>query len=206
MAQASLLEQPVVVHTAPAIDLNEEQFYKFCQANPDLQIERTAERDILIMAPEAGSSGRAGTKLVALFELWAERDGRGQVFGPSTGFILPNGAMRSPDLAWVKTDRLDKLTDEQWQRFLPLCPDFVLELRSPSDSVHRLQDKMQEYCRTGAELGWLLDPASKRVYIYRSEGEVEVLENPSTVSSGPLLRNFVLELRPIWAAIERKKS
>jgi Uma2 family endonuclease len=202
---ASLLEQePLVVHTRPAIDLDEEDFFKFCQINRDLQIERTAEGDIIIMAPEAASSAFGGTTLVLTFGPWAEKDGTGRVVGPSAGFNLPNGATRSPDVAWVRKERLHALTDEQWHRFLPLCPDFVLELRSPSDVMRRLEVKMEEYCRNGAQLGWLLDPVRKRVLIYRPGVPVEVLDNPKSVSGEPVLRGFVLHLAPIWAAIECK--
>src|SRR5436305_8396922 len=175
MANGALLEQPVVIHTRPAIDMDDEQFFQFCQLNRDLQIERTAEGDIIIMAPEAGSSGRGSSKLVAMFEQWSEGDGTGQVFGSSTGFKLPNGATRSPDVAWVLNERIEALTEEEWQKFLPLCPDFVLELRSPSDALPLLQKNMEEYRENGAQLGWLLDPGSKRVHIYRPGLAVEVL-------------------------------
>jgi Uma2 family endonuclease len=171
-----------------------------------LQIERTAEGDILIMAPEAGSTGRASSKLNTLFDQWSERDGAGQVFGSSTGFKLPNGATRSPDVAWVRNERIDSLTDEQWQKFLPLCPDFVLELRSPSDSMRALQMKMEEYRENGAQLGWLLDPVGKQVHVYRRGAPTEVLNDPASVSGEPLLRGFVLEVPQIWAVMERKKS
>jgi len=208
MAQhASLMEQePLVVHTRPVIDMDEKQFFQFCQLNRDLQIERTSEGDILIMAPEAGSSGRGSSKLNAVFEQWAERDGAGQVFGSSTGFTLPNGAMRSADVAWVRNERLDALTEEEWQKFLPLCPDFVLELRSPSDAMGSLQKKMEEYRENGAQLGWLLDPVSKRVHVYRPGAAVEVLDNPATVAGEPVLRGFVLDVLQIWAVMERKKK
>ena len=208
MAQhASLIEQePLVVHTRPVIDMDEKQFFQFCQLNRDLQIERTSEGDILIMAPEAGSSGRGSSKLNAVFEQWAERDGAGQVFGSSTGFTLPNGAMRFPDVAWVRNERLDALTEEEWQKFLPLCPDFVLELRSPSDGMGALQKKMEEYRENGAQLGWLLDPVSKRVHVYRPGAAVEVLDNPASVAGEPVLRGFVLDVLQIWAVMERKKK
>ena len=205
MAHASLLEQPLVVHTRPVLEMDDEQFFQFCQLNRDLQIERTADGDITIMAPEAGSSGRGSSKLNALFNQWAERDGTGQVFGSSTGFNLPNGATRSPDVAWVRNERLEKLTDEQWQKFLPLCPDFVLELRSPSDAMRPLREKMEEYRENGAQLGWLLDPLNKQVHVYRLGAAVDILENPATVSGEPLLRGFVLDVLQIWAAMERKK-
>ena len=206
MAYAPLLEEPVVVHTRPAIEMDDEQFFQFCQLNRDLQIERSAEGDILIMTPEGGSSGRGSTRIVALFDRWAERDGSGEVFGSSTGFILPNGATRSPDVSWVSNGRLEALTDKEWHQFLPLCPDFVLELRSPSDSMRRLRQKMEEYRDNGAQLGWLLDPAAKRVEVYRPGAAVEILENSAALSGEPLLRGFVLEVPQIWAAMERKKG
>ena len=198
-------QEPLIVHTRPVIDMDDEQFFQFCQLNRDLRIERTAEGDIIIMAPEAGSSGRGDSELVFQFEQWARRDGTGQVFGSSTGFNLPNGATRSPDVAWVRNERLDALTDEQWHKFLPLCPDFVPELRSPSDSVRVLQDKMEEYRENGARLGWLLDPVGKQVHVYRPSAAVVVLEKPGPVSGEPLLRGFVLDVPQIWAVMERKR-
>jgi len=195
----------MVVHTGEVIQLDDDKLFRFCQINRDLQIERTSDGDIIIMAPEGGSSGHGSGKLTQIFGIWAECDGRGEVFGSSTGFTLPNHAMRSPDVAWVRNERLDPLTDEEWQKFLPLCPDFVLELRSPSDSLRNLQRKMEEYCANGAELGWLLDPINKSVHIYRPDAATEILENPATVSGEPLLRGFVLDLQKIWAAMERKK-
>jgi len=205
--QASFLEQePLVVHTRPVINMDDEQFFRFCQLNRDLQLERTSEGDIIIRAPEAGSSGLGSSKLTVAFGVWAERDGTGQIFGSSTGFKLPNGATRSPDVAWVRNERLDALTDEEWQKFLPLCPDFVLELRSPSDGMRALQAKMEEYRENGAALGWLLDPVSKRVHIYRPGAAVEGLDAPSSLSGEPLLRGFVLNVLQIWAAIEHKKA
>lgn len=206
MAQVPSIEpERMVVHTSPAIQMDDEELFVFCQINRDLQIERTADGDVIIMAPEGGTSGKGGSKLNAAFENWAERDGSGEVFGSSTGFILPNHAMRSPDVAWIRNERLDALTDEEWKKFLPLCPDFVLELRSPSDPLRRLQRKMEEYCQNGAQLGWLLDPVSKSVHIYRPDAAPEILENPQTVSGEPLLRNFLLDLPKIWAAMERRK-
>ena len=114
--------------------------------------------------------------------------------------------MRSPDVAWVRNERLDALTEEEWQKFLPLCPDFVLELRSPSDSLRALQKKMEEYRENGAQLGWLLDPWGKHVHVYRPGAAVEVLDNPATVAGEPLLRGFVLDVLQIWAVMERKKK
>ncbi len=206
MAQhASLVEQePLVVHTRPVINMDDEQFFQFCQLNRDLQIERTAEGDIIIMAPEAGSSGLGSSELTLAFGNWAHGAGTGHIFGSSTGFKLPNGATRSPDVAWVRNERIEALTDEEWQKFLPLCPDFVLELRSPSDPMRTLHKKMEEYRDNGAQLGWLLDPVSKGVHVYRPGGAVEVLDNPTSVPGDPVLRGFVLNVQQIWAAMERK--
>jgi Uma2 family endonuclease len=170
-----------------------------------LQIERNEDGDIIITAPEGGSSAFGSGKLTTIVGVWAERDGTGRIFGSSGGFILPNHAMRSPDVAWVRNKRLDALTDEEWNKFLPLCPDFVLELRSPSDSLRTLQRKMEEYCQNGAQLGWLLDPVSKKIHVCRPDAAPQILENPATVSGEPLLRGFILDLQEIWAAIERKK-
>ena len=205
--QASLTEQePLVVQTRPVIDMDDEQFFQFCRINRDLQIERTAEGEIIIITPEGGSSGLGSGELTMIFGIWAKRDGTGKVFGSSTGFKLPNGATRSPDVSWVRNERLKALTDEQWQRFLPLCPDFVLELRSPSDALRRLQTRMEEYRRNGAQLGWLLDPIARRVHVYRPGPAVEILDDPLTLTGDPLLRGFMLEPPQIWAAMERKKE
>lgn len=204
---AAVIEQePLVVHTRPVIDMDDEQFFQFCQLNRDLQIERTADGDIMIMAPEAGSSGSGSSELTISLGVWARVDGTGRVFGPSTGFKLPNGATRSPDVAWVRTERLDRLTDEEWHKFLPLCPDFVLELRSPSDALRTLQKKMEEYRENGAQLGWLLDPETQRVHVYRPGLTVEILDQPVSVSGEPLLRGFMLDVPKIWAAMLRKRT
>ena len=189
-----------------AIDMDDEQFFQFCQLSRELQIERSADGDILIAPLEGGSNGLGSAKLTTSFAVWEERDGTGKVFGSSTGFILPNGAVRAPDVAWVRNERLEALTDKEWHRFLPLCPDFVLELRSPSDSVRRLRKKMEEYRDNGAQLGWLLDPAGKRVEVYQPGAKVEIMENPMALSGEPLLKGFVLDVPQIWAAMERRKA
>jgi Uma2 family endonuclease len=204
--QASVIEpERMVVHTGEVIQMDDEQLFQFCQINRDLQIERNADGDIIIMAPEGGSSAHGSGILTTVFGIWSRSDGTGRIFGSSGGFILPNHAMRSPDVAWIRNERLDALTDKEWKKFLPLCPDFVLELRSPSDSLRALQRKMEEYCQNGAQLAWLLDPEAKSVHIYRPDAAPQILENPITVSGEPLLSGFVLDLEEIWAAMERKK-
>ena len=190
-----------VVHPTRATTMDDDEFFDFCQANGELRIERTAEGDISIMAPEGGSSGRGNAKLARILDTWAEQDGTGQVFGSSAGFTLPNKAMRAPDVAWVRNERLKAITDEQWQKFLPLCPDFVLELRSPSDSMRTLRAKMEEYIANGAQLGWLIDPDRRQVHIYRPGHTPEILNDPQQVSGEPVLPGFVLDVPMFWQAM-----
>jgi Uma2 family endonuclease len=178
--------------------LIESQFYEFCRANRDLRIERTAEGDCEIMAPTGGETGWRNSRLITLLSVWADREGSGVVFDSSTGFVLPNGAIRSPDVSWVKRARLAGLTPEQRQRFLPLCPDFVIELCSPSDNLTILQDKMQEYMHNGACLGWLIEPEARQVYIFRPKQAVSRLDNPQSVNGDEKLPGFELELRKVW--------
>jgi Uma2 family endonuclease len=191
--------EPFVLRFGPVLrKLNEEDFLEFCQANRDWRIERTSDGDIVIMPPTGGDAGRRNFSLTGEFYAWVKQDGTGVGFDSSTGFALPNGARRSPDLAWVKLSRWEALTDQERKEFPPLCPDFVVELRSESDSLTGLQQKMEEYLDSGARLGWLIDPAEKRVYIYRPHIQVECLEEPATVSGEPLLAGFVLETHLLW--------
>ena len=191
---------PLVLFTRPAIDMTDDQFFEFCQINRGLRIERTAEGDLIIMTPAGGETSWRNSELVTALNVWAKRDGTGIVFDSSGGFILPNGATRSPDVAWVKRERLAVLTSEQKKKFLPLCPDFALELRSPTDRLQAVKDKMQEYIENGLKLGWLIDPEVKEVYVYTPDGQVELLENPSLLSGEPVLPRFVLNLEDIWTA------
>lgn len=187
-----------LLHLRPVIDLSDDQLFELCQINQELWIERTAERDLVIMAPEGWESGNRSMTLGTLLTQWAWQDGTGVTSGSSAGFILPNGAMRAPDAAWVLRSRLASLTTEQKQKFLPLCPDFVVEIRSPSDRLSTVQAKMQEYLDNGARLGWLIDSANRVMYVYRPNQPVEPLENPTTISGEPVLPGFVLDLQRIW--------
>lgn len=191
---------PVVLHLSPAVEMTDEEFFRFCQLNRDLRIERTAEGDLIIMPPAGGEASSGNARLTTQVSLWAKRDGSGVVFDSSGGFNLPNGATRSPDVAWVKRSRLAKLTAKQKRRFLPLCPDFVLELRSPSDRLVTVKQKMQEYLANGAQLGWLIDAPNRRVYVYRPGAPVKQLDNPAEISGAPVLPGFVLSLDEIWEA------
>ena len=196
----------MLVHTSPGLQMDDRDFFRFCQANRDLRIERNVKGDLIILPPVTGGSGHANAELTADFVAWARRDKTGKIFDSSSGFVLPNGAMRSPDVAWVRQDRLEALDYDPSEEFVPLCPDFVLELRSPSDSMRVLKAKMQEYMYNGARLGWLLDPIEKDVHVYRLGREPQVLRDPKSISGNPVLKGFVLKLEPIWAATRLKRK
>lgn len=189
---------PLVLRLRPVIELTADQFLELSSLNSDLRLERTAEGNLEIMVPTGGETGNSNIELAAQIQLWARQDSTGAAFDSSTGFVLPNGAIRAPDASWVRRERLQVLSAEQKRKLLPLCPDFVIELRSPSDGLSTIQTKMQEYTENGARLGWLLDPESKGVHVYRPGEHPRVLENPNTLSGEPVLPGFVLDLRPIW--------
>jgi Uma2 family endonuclease len=192
-------DEALVIRFGPVLkNMSEDEFFELCMRNPDLNLELSSEGDLIIVPPTGGKTGIRNFKLTGSLGLWAEKDGTGVGFDSSTLFSLPNGAKRSPDAAWVKKERWEALTEKEQERFSPLCPDFVVELRSPSDSVKRLQKKMEEYIANGAQLGWLIDPFEKKVYVYRPRAEVEVLEDPETLSGEPLLRGFALDARALW--------
>lgn len=188
----------MVLHWPPSLHLVNEQFFDFCQSNKELRIERTAQGDYEIMAPTGGETGWRNSRLTTLLSIWAEQEGSGVVFDSSTGFILPNGAIRSPDVSWVKKSRLAVLTAEQKQRFLPLCPDLVIELRSPSDSLKALQDKMQEFIENGVGLGWLIDPEARQVYVFRPNQDISSLDGPEFLSADAELQGLKLDMKKIW--------
>lgn len=191
--------RPLLLFLGPLRDkMTDDEFFEFCQANRNLRIERTSEGDLIVMSPAGGRSGNRNIKLSARLANWAEADGTGEAFDSSTGFILPNGAERAPDAAWVSKTRWDRLTAQEQEGFPPLCPDFVVELRSPSDDLKRLQAKMEEYLANGAQLGWLIDPLEKTVHIYRPGEAVRRLDDPESVSGEPVLRGFVLRLGQVW--------
>lgn len=180
------------------IQLSDEQFFQLCQVNENLRFERTATGDLIIMPPAGGETSNCNAGLTAQLWIWNEQNKLGKVFDSSGGFKLPNGANRSPDGAWLKLERWNALTQQQKERFLPLCPDFVVELLSPSDSWRVAQEKMREYRDNGARLGWLINRKSRQVEIYRQNQEVEVLENPVSLSGEDVLPGFVLNLEAIW--------
>lgn len=189
---------PLIVLLQPVLKMTDDIFYEFCQLNRDLRIERNAQGELIIMPPTGGETSERNAEITMQLRLWAKHNGTGTTFDSSGGFLLPNKAVRSPDAAWVKKSRLTKLTPQQKKNFLPLCPNFVIELRSPTDSLSFLQEKMQEYMTNGAQLGWLIDTEYKRVYVYRPQSSAEKLEEPEVISGEPVLSGFVLDLRQLW--------
>ncbi len=179
-------------------EMSAEQFYEFCRCNANLRIERSAQGEVLVMPPTFSDTGNRNNKLSYQVTRWAEENENGEVFDSSAGFTLPNGATRSPDVSWIQLDRWDALTTAQQASFAPICPDFVIELRSGSDSLKGLQEKMREYIENGAVLGLLIDRKNKNVYCYRADGSVGLLYNPSAVSCEPELPGLALQMAKIW--------
>ena len=180
------------------IKLTSEQFYQLCEENPDLKLERSANGELIAMPPTGGETGKRNLTAGALLWLWNDATQLGEAFDSSTGFTLPNKADRSPDASWVEKSRWSALTPEQREKFIPLCPDFVIELVSPSDTLKKTQDKMQEYIENGCRLGWLINRKKREVEIYRPGRSVEILQSPQTLSGEDVLPGFVLNLQKIW--------
>jgi Uma2 family endonuclease len=186
------------IPTTLTLKVTHEQFWELAVANRNVRLERTASGELIVNPPTGSETGNRNADLIIQIGWWNKQKKLGKVFDSSTGFTLPNGAERSPDLAWVKNDRWEALTPEQQQGFAPLCPDFVVELRSKTDTMKPLREKMQEYRENGARLGWLIDRKNRTVEIYRQGEEVEVVENPKTLSGEEVLPGFVLELKDVW--------
>ena len=194
---ASIWGGTMVVRMQPAMRLDAEQLAAFCSLNRDLRIEQTAGGEIIIMAPAGWDSGNKEVEIAADFVVWARQHG-GKVGGLNTGYTLPNTAMRAPDVSWISTERFARLTLEQLQSFAPVCPDFVLELRSRTDRLTMVKRKMVEYIDNGARLGWLIDPIEKQVFVYRPGQPVEHLQALATLSGEPVLAGFTLDLARVW--------
>ncbi len=188
---------PTVFDFSPS-RLTDEQFESLCRNHPELNLEMSAEGELIIVPPTLPYTGEKNADLIFEVSLWARKDKTGIVFDSSSFFTFPNGAKRSPDVSWVLREKWDNLSEVEKKRFSRLVPDFVIELRSSSDSLKKLQKKMAEYISNGVRLGWLIDPENKRVHIYRANGEIELLDNPETVSGEDVLRDFELNVREIW--------
>ena len=176
-----------------------EQFEQLCSEYDDLRLELTSTGELIVMPPTGALTGKRCFDLTYQLAAWSKKDATGVCFGSNAGFTLPNGAIRSPDASWLRREKWDSLTEQQKDTFAPICPDFVVELRSKSDRLKVLFDKMTEYIENGASLGWLIDPDKRRVYVYQPHEEVVVLDNPNTVSGEPLLPGFILETADVWS-------
>jgi Uma2 family endonuclease len=181
-----------------SIRLTGAQFEQLCRDNRDLRLELTSQGELIVMPPTGSKTGQRNSNLTSQIASWALKNGNGVAFDSSTGFTFLDGSIMSPDGSWIQHERWEALTREEQERFAPICPDFVVELRSPSDSMSRVQDKMQGYLENGASLGWLIDPIKRQVHIYRPKHEVEVLTDPEVVSGDPLLPGFSLHLAELW--------
>jgi Uma2 family endonuclease len=189
---------PMVLKMQPDIIMTDDQFFDFCKLNRDFRIERNQFGDLLIMSPTGSETDERNFNLTGQLWTWTKQDGTGVGFGSSGGFTLPNGAVRSPDTAWIKKERWEAIPAEQRKKFAPICPDFVVELRSETDSLKTLQEKMEEYIENGVKLAWLIDRKQQKVYIYRPDQPVEELEHPQTLNGEDILPGFILDLREIW--------
>jgi Uma2 family endonuclease len=198
LAEPQVAKGYITLKTSPAIELSDDEFFALCQLNRDLRFERSAEGDIIIMAPTGAETGSRNSEITRQLGNWAKVDGTGAVFDSSTGFKLPNGADRSPDGAWIPFTRLAKLGHQEKQKFLPLCPDFVIELLSPTDKLSDVKEKMNEYMDNGSRLGWLIDPETRQVHVYRPGIPATILGSPTEIAAEPELPAFALDLREIW--------
>lgn len=193
---------PTVLRFRPLYDMTPEEFFQFCRQNPDMRAELTAQGDVILIPPSGGASGARHALLAgALWQWTAKSDGF--AFDSSTGFILPNNAVRSPDASWVRHERLATVSPEDRERFLPLCPDFVVEIASPSDRMTDLQNKLEEYIANGAQLGWLIDPAARSITVYRQDVPPQQLSNVESITADPVLPGFSLKLGPVWQPFNR---
>jgi len=179
--------------------VTQEHFEQLCRKYRKLRLELTSTGELIVMPPTGSETGRSNAHLTHQLMAWTEKDTTGVCFGNTAGFILPNGAIRSPDASWIKREKWDSLTEQQKERFGPWCPDFVVELRSPSDRLTEMRNKMLEFMENGASLGWLIDPSKRQVYVYRPDDEVVILDDPETVSGDPLLPGFELNLTKLWS-------
>lgn len=187
-----------VILNAENVGLTPEQFFRLCSDNPELRLELTAQKEIVIMPPAGSESGGTNFNIAAQLAEWIKRDRTGKGFDSSAGFTLPDGAVRAPDVAWIRRDRWEAIPIEQRKKFAPICPDFVVEVRSEKDVMRELKAKMTEYIDNGARLGWLIDPIRRKVYVYRPRHAPEQLDDPQSVSGDPVLAGFTLDLSEVW--------
>ncbi|MEH2462936.1 Uma2 family endonuclease [Nostoc sp.] len=194
-----MFSSPLVLKIPSSMQMTDEQFFEFCQVNRDLRIERNKFREISIMPPTGGTTGNRGGNIFGQLWVWSEQDSTGITFDSSTGFKLSTNANRSPNASWIQLERWNSLSAKQQERFDPICPDFVVELKSPSDNLQTLKEKMEEYMNEpGIQLGWLIDRKQCKVYIYRPKLPEECLDNPASVSGESVLPGFILNMNKVW--------
>lgn len=189
---------PLIIPESVKLTVTHEQFIELAIANSELNLERAATGELIVMPPTGSETGQKNSDINGQLWLWNRQTKLGKTFDSSTGFHLPNGADRSPDAAWIRQERWDQLSSEQKQTFAPISPDFVLELRSKTDSLESLQKKMQEYINNGVRLGWLIDRKRQVVEIYRQNQQIEILEQPMSLSGEDILPGFILDLTEVW--------
>ncbi len=194
----SLAELPLPVRLRPQTPMTDDELLRFCAANDGLRVERDANGEILVMTPAGSRTGKKNTDVIIDLGIWNRLNDRGVVFESNTGFTLPDGSMLSPDAAWIERRRWDALSDRDQERFAPICPDFIVELRSPSDSLPDLQAKMLTWIANGAQLAWLIDPIEQSVYVYRPGGSPEVHHHPTSVQGDGIMAGFELVMARIW--------
>ncbi|MEH1839645.1 MAG: Uma2 family endonuclease [Nostoc sp.] len=194
-----MFSSPLVLQIPSSMQMTDEQFFEFCQMNRDLRIERNKFGELVIMPPTGSETGNREGNIFGQLWVWSEQDGTGITFSSSTGFKLSTGAERSPDASWIKLERWNALSPEQQRKFAPICPDFVVELKSPSDNLQTLKEKMEEYMNEpGIQLGWLIDRKHRKVYIYHPRLPEECLDNPAIVSGELVLPGFILNMNKVW--------
>ena len=187
------IEMPVTLKMGNL--MSEVEFFQFCQMNDTLEFERDSQGNIILMSPTGSFTGNFNSRISGYLFVWNENSHLGEAFDSSTGFTLPNGAVRSPDVSWVKSEKWDLITENQKEGFAPICPDFVVEIRSKSDGLKYLQNKMEEYISNGTQLGWLIDRFEEKVYVYRATGEIFIHDTLNVNLSGEAtLPGFVLDL------------
>jgi len=191
---SAMMTTQSVILNIKNVELSDDQFYQLCQINEDWKLEQTAKGELIIMPPVGAISGNRESEFNADVVIWNRQTKLGKVFSSSTVFTLPNGGKRSPDVAWIANERWESLTIQEKEKFARICPDFVIELRSRTDSLSQLQEKMQEYLNSGLRLGWLIDPQNQQVEIYRQNQSVEIVSLPTSLSGENVLPGFILEL------------
>ena len=188
----------ITLDLRPDLTLTDQAFEQLCRSNPDLRLERTAQGELIAMAPSVSETGYYNSDISGQLWQWNRKLQQGITFDSSSGFTLPNRAIRSPDAAWIEKSRWQAIPESKRRKFAPICPDFVIELKSPSDDLSVLQGKLEEYRDNGVRLGWLIDPENHQVFCYRPQRPVEIFDNPRNLSGEDILVGFVLDLQVVW--------